>query len=236
MAGAQAGAWAWSRPLPVLGVGHPAQGNDRGEPSSGAETVAAPSPPVPHSLCHHRDFLPGLLHRPLQLPGAAGPEAALLPVQVSPGRPLAVAPSPHPSASVSCVLAPEVPALLPWCRAPLHSPGPQPSGTARACSRRSLSAGWRPRPQSGGQCGSGRWFSGLSPHVPYLVGASGDAGAEVGAGDACGSQAGAAGRGHVVRCADGPGPEGSVLPGWPGSYSVEDRSGVWAVGGTLPLE
>lgn len=48
--------------------------------SSGALTTRSPC-----SLRDHRDLLPGLLHRPLQLPGALCAPPALLRVQVSPG-------------------------------------------------------------------------------------------------------------------------------------------------------
>lgn len=47
-----------------------------------------PHPRLPRSLRDHRHFLPGLVHGPLQLPVAAGAEAAVWQVQVSPcGRP-----------------------------------------------------------------------------------------------------------------------------------------------------
>lgn len=68
-----------------------------------------PHPRLPRSLRDHRHFLPGLVHGPLQLPVAAGAEAAVWQVQVSPcgrprpgsarevlphGRPRPIAPSP----------------------------------------------------------------------------------------------------------------------------------------------
>lgn len=61
-----------------------------------------PCPALPRSLWHHWDLLPGLLHRPLQLPVTLGAETAVLHVQVSPrcsfrARPLLSCP-PSPGA------------------------------------------------------------------------------------------------------------------------------------------
>lgn len=109
------------------------------------------------SLCDHWDFLPGLLHGPLQLPIAIGPEAAIWQMQVSslrqplpgPNWPLADSSvfevlhtaSPGPNLSVSCFLAPEAPGSASMIRGPPHSSmALSQSGTAQAYSRCSLSA------------------------------------------------------------------------------------------------
>lgn len=74
-------------PRPGTQVSTPTPAN----PSPGETPLALPPPlgkrnPIhclPHSLCHHWHLLPGFLHRPLQLPGAPCPAAALLQVPVS---------------------------------------------------------------------------------------------------------------------------------------------------------
>lgn len=73
--------------------------------------------PSPCSLRHHWDLLPGLLHRPLQLPGTLCASPALLWVQVSPAPEV---PAPSYSQGPSPVL---LPGFQPFGHSSGHSSG-----------------------------------------------------------------------------------------------------------------
>lgn len=129
--------------------------------------------PHPHSLCDHRDFLPVLLHGPLQLSVTVGPEAAIGQVQVSPRRcpppPGGAArrgPAPLPffglASLVSRLLVPEAPSPA-WTmvlRTSSLSRGPSLARRGQASLAHSVLAG-APGLRSRAERGSGWWFSGL---------------------------------------------------------------------------
>lgn len=101
--------------------------------------LSSPHCPPAHSLRHHWDFLPGLLHWPLQLPFTIGPKAAVWQMQVSPcgrtlprpARPLALGSARRGPASQPITLCPipwalRLPAVLPQCEDPSLPHGLQP--------------------------------------------------------------------------------------------------------------
>lgn len=140
-------------------------GGGRGAPGGPCPSMPAP----PRSLCDHRDFLPVLLHGPLQLSVTIGPEAAIWQMQVGPrGRPL---PRPAPTLCSPQLRWPPVSwflklqALLGRCRGRPPCPvAPVWHGVGR---HPTLAQCWRGLPASGaGQSGDvgGGSLASLSPH------------------------------------------------------------------------